>query len=242
MTACVSHPAIQRLQKMKIKKVFLTASLLFFCFVCKAQIIDNFDGTSIDTSLWEVSLPFGSSQVSQANGAVTLISRGGLNTVASFAGSEDIQGRFQFSGNNDSFRIVFRSDLSFNSPTMEKSGMIVVFDQNGGVQIGESEISSLAIGTFDPSGWIDFRIADDGNAVNLYVNDASTPLLTASSSYRTGDRIGFYNREISGTAVDIDSLQIAVTPVPEPSALLGGAVMAVMGLWTVKFLRDEKRD
>jgi len=203
---------------MKTKEI-IAASLLLVCCRSYATPVtfDDFNDSSINTSLWNVSLPNSSSQVSEAGGNAVLVARGGLNTVASYSDSVDISGRFQFAGSLDHFRVVFRSDLSFNSPTFEKSGMIVVFDQDGQVQIGESEISTLALGTFNPNGWVDFRITDDGNNVKLFVNDLTTPLLTADSTYRTGDRVGFYNREFPFNTVDVDYLRVASVPDSTPT-------------------------
>lgn len=198
---------------MKTTKLFIAILFLLCGRSFATQItFDDFSGTSIDSSLWDVSLPYGASQVSETGGNAVLVNRGGLNTVASFSDSVDIQGRFKFAGALDHFRVVFRSDLSFNSPALDKNGIIVVFDQDGGVQIGVSEISSLAVGTFNPNGWIDFRITDDGNNVNLYVGGLTSPLLTANSSYRAGDRVGFYNREFSFNTVEVDYLRVASVP------------------------------
>jgi len=201
------------------------------------EITDNFDNGVIDTSLWGISLPFGGSQVQETGGNAVLTGRGGLNTLASFAGPVEIAGSFSFAGALDHFRIVFRSDLAFNSPTMERSGMIVIFAQAGEVQIGESEISSLAIGTFNPAGNVDFRILDDGTTVNLFVNDAVTPLLTAASSHRTGDKIAFYNREFPFNVLQIDHLQIS--SVPEAGlGIVGAATLAILLLFGQRRLRN----
>jgi hypothetical protein len=211
---------------MKTSSLTALFALLSAVSASAIQIADTFNDGVIDTSLWEISLPFGGSQVQETGGNAVLTSRGGLNTLTSFAGPVEIAGSFSFAGALDHFRVVFRSDLSFNSPTMERSGMIVVFNQDGEVQIGESEISSLAIGTFNPAGKVDFRILDDGTTVNLFVNDAVTPLLTADSSYRTGEKIGFYNREFPFNVLQIDRLQISSVPDTGPG--IAGTAAAVI--------------
>src|SRR5437660_11834486 len=113
----MSNPMI-----MKPQLLFL-AGLFSLCYSAFAvEISDDFNGETINSALWDVSLPFSTSQVYEAGGNAVLISRGGLNTVASFPDAVDIQGRFEFAASSDHFRVVFRSDLAFNSATMEKSG------------------------------------------------------------------------------------------------------------------------
>src|SRR6266496_1257918 len=118
--------------------------------------------------------PFWGSSVSESGGRGVLIQRGILNSVAALSNSLDIRGRFRFAGSNDHFRIVFRSDQQPIDSFGELGGMIIVMDQGGGVQIGESDISSLAsIGSF-PVGQnqdVDFRITDDGTNVSLFFNN-----------------------------------------------------------------------
>lgn len=204
----MSKPNIQKTVTQSLGFAIFLTSLLS----ASAKTFDNFDGVAIDTGIWDVSLPFGTSQVAESAGTAILQGRGGLNTRESFSESISIQGRFRFTSTHDHFRIVFRSDLAFNSPFMEKSGMIVVFDQGGDVQIGESEKSTLAISPYSSDSWVDFLLKDDGNLVQLYVNDLVTPLLTARTDYRTGDKVGFYNREFAFTRLEVEYFNVQSLP------------------------------
>src|SRR6266699_293695 len=78
-----------------------------------AGIRDDFNGDSINTNLWAVSLPFSSSKAYETNGHAVLESRGTLTTVAEFEPEIEIKGRFKFANSaSDHFRIVFRSNFS----------------------------------------------------------------------------------------------------------------------------------
>ena len=77
---------------------------------------------------------------------------------------------------------------------------------------------------------LNYRITDDGYNIAVYLENLSTPILTASTSFAPGNRIAF-NNGYSHNQISIDSIQI----VPEPSALS----LLVVGLGVV--LRRRRR-
>lgn len=193
-----------------MKKLLFAWVVSVSTFLQAQPIIDDFSSSSIATNFWNVELPFGSSDVTQTNGRVTLVGRGNLSPKSIFAGGVEIKGRFRFISLNDHLRIVFRSNLENVAPYNEKTGMIVIFDQNGNVILGQSNGASISTtGYALPSNTdIDFRIWDDGNTVKVYVTDLNNPLLTLSSSHRTGNKVSFYNREFASCRTELDFLEI----------------------------------
>lgn len=184
--------------------------LALSCLCAQGSTTDDFSGTQVDSTKWSTSLPFPDSSVSVQNGYAALTQRGGLTTVAPFPGGLEISGRFRFAGASDHFRIVFRSDLTELGPFKERSGVLVNFEQSGGISIGKSEISGLVSIPFEfqDNQDVDFRITDDGATVRVYINNSPTPLLSVATAHRTGTKVAFYNREIEGTRLEIDSLAV----------------------------------
>jgi nitrogen fixation protein len=77
--------------------------------------------------------------------------------------------------------------------------------------------------------WLEFRVIDDGSNVSLFLNDLTTPVITASTSFAPGTQIAFSNGWNDNT-VNLDY----VTVVPEPASL------ALCGLAAVVLLYQRK--
>ena len=197
-----------------------TILLIFCCLciagICRSQTVrDDFNDNAIDTTVWAVFTPFGSSQVSEAAGRAIFIGRGGLDTLASYPGAVEIKGRFRFAGSLDNFQVHLRSDLSLVGQFADKGGTTILFDQeNNIVRIAASDGGFLASRAFafQANTDVDFRITDDGSTVNVYVGDLVNPYLTGQTSVRQGNKLAFYNREFSFCRVEIDFLQIDGPP------------------------------
>jgi len=237
----------------------LTAVLAFITWQAAGQTLlyDDFNGSTINPSLWQASTPFSDSSITENGGSAVFQNRGRLLTTASFPAALDITGRFEFAGSiHDVFRIVTRTDGITSNPWAEFDHGIgfsfsIENDSNqtaGNVFIvthGWPGVSTeLARGTFPMAlnTFYDFRITDDGNNVALYVNDLVNPLLTASDSSVYGNAIGLSNREgggggswiSDGSVTELD--WINVSEIPEPS----GALLMVSGLGLLLVRRSVK--
>jgi hypothetical protein len=213
-----------------------------------AQLLhDDFNGTSIDTSLWQVSTPFANSSMTESGGNAVFENRGRLLSVASLPTSLDITGRFEFTGNvHDQFQVVLRTNGATTNPSAEfDNGIHFKFaiesdtgDTSNQVYISDLSYPNpevvLATGTFSLSlnTFYNFRITDNGTNLALYINDLAHPFLTATDSNSYGSQLGLYNREGNGSisAGSITQLDF-INVVPEPSSLsllvLGGFSVAV---------------
>ncbi len=194
---------------------------------------DDFDGASVDASLWTTSLPFpsgifGPSALNEAGGSLTFVNRGTLITKEAFS-AVDITGRFTITGEqSDKFKIVLRTDGSFCEPYAESAnGIAVRFGHIGynayNVEFEQRETPSNGIALANAVYPIalntayDFRITDDGSTIDFYIGDLDTPLLSATTAVDSGDRIVIYNgQNLAGPnrTTALDFIQI----VPEPAA------------------------
>ena len=198
-----------------LSSIFLTIS----CLASPAAIRDDFNDSTINPAIWETSLPFGDSQVSEADGYLLLRNRGGLIPSATFDMGIEIKGSFTLSHTLDVFKIYIRSDLSettgADSRYHEKLGVGFVFwadgraahlAHSGGITMGhvDGAINPLNVATT-------FRITDDGYRIRLFLNDSDTPIITGATTYRLGNRAIFYNRESVGSSFTtrIDYLEIS---------------------------------
>jgi hypothetical protein len=177
---------------------------------------DDFNDTAIDPATWQVSTPFPSSQVTEGNGRVIFVQRGGINTIATFPSGLEVSGRFKFTGTSDDFGIIIRSDLSFLDTTYyERQGIAIGFSQlNNNVNmgaIGQGVLLGIVSHTFTNNVDTDFRIVDDGFQIRLYLNNSPNPILTRSSTFRKGYKCAIYNREANGTRVELDFITIEGT-------------------------------
>jgi hypothetical protein len=175
-----------------------------------------------------------------------------VSTKQAFADGFDIIGKFRFDLNTDRFIVWTRTTgtPSTNPWKDVDSGSAFIFQQDGSiVSIGEWAVGGLA----NPAGvyttdancyyndltnksatlpsltWLDFRVTDDGYNLAFYINDLTTPQLTAVSSLTPGDKASF-NNGYNDNQVSLDSITIT-DAIPEPSTyallLLSGAASLV---------------
>jgi hypothetical protein len=208
----------------------------------RAQILfsDDFNGSTVNSNLWNVLLPYGDSSVTQGNGYVSVENNGRLTSVTNLPTNYEIDGRFLETANpHDNFKIVVRSDglrdgseargiaFQFNieNDTGETTNNLRIFsigNTNGDFTTPEVA-ASLTLDT-----WHTFRITDDGCNLALYFDGAATPNVTAQSKYAVGHLVTCYNREgldggssISANGItEIDS----VTVVSEPQLTIFTAI------------------
>jgi len=212
------------------------------------QIInDDFNGTAINTSTWQVLAPMGDSSMTVLGGSAVFFQRGILISNENMPSSYEIEGRFAFTGgSHDCFQINLRTDGAlmqdyFNFP----NDVYVQFSRRGGDdgdQTGNHNVYIESYGatygnyTFNNDAYCDFKIVDTGNLITLYLNDLVTPFLSLNSTAGSGHKIGIENRgyvpwwPTFDNQVKLEFLKVT-TSIPEPSSLsllaLGAAVVAL---------------
>src|ERR1700726_3530018 len=114
----------------------------------RAQLLhDDFNGTSIDPSLWQTSQPFSGSSITENGGNAVFDNRGRLITVGNFPPPITITGAFDITGaNSDEFKLVIRTDGTFVNDQFGESanGFIGRFRRNS--FFGGDEVSILKVG------------------------------------------------------------------------------------------------
>ena len=212
-----------------------------------ALFYDDFNDGMIDTGSWQASTPFGDSSITESGGNAVFLDRGRLLSLTSLPTSIDVTGRFTFTGNvRDEFKILTRTDGTTTNPFGEFDlGISFRFQiqDDGGSTTNNIKIfrhgypgasPALALGTFGLAlnTAYDFRITDNGTDLALYINNLTTPFLTATDSTVIGNRLGIYNREGSGGGSSISDGSVTrldyVQVVPEPSTALFGALSALV--------------
>jgi hypothetical protein len=233
-------------RKNKNMKIKLLSSLALACSLsCEAHaqtiLSDNFNGNTINPSLWQVSTPFSDSSMTEANGFAVFENRGRILTANAMPTDIDITGSFEFTGNiHDHFSIVTRTDGSTSNPNGyfndgitfgfeiqndlgQTANNITISDFNYPANTGTVLVSTAYAMSLDTL--YNFQITDNGSNLALYINNFTTPILTATDSSVYGDQIGLYNREgtgggssiSAGSIVQLDYLNVQA--VPEPSAV-----------------------
>ena len=219
-----------------------------FCFFCvcllspyaNAQsLFDDFNASSVNGSLWNVILPFGQSSISESGGFLTTTGRGTLATVAGFDSPLTISGNVTLNNQNEHFYTILRTDLSLwpaGASYHEITGIVVGFsaDANqisiGQLTAGQDNPIFLALGSFNftVGQAYNFEITDDKTTVTLAIN--GTELLSGSSTFASGNLIGFSSREFGDTSSSLDF--VSIQPVPEPStvAMFGVGILALLGM------------
>ena len=226
---------------MKTKVGILSLACLYLSLIqATAQsLYDDFSGTSVNTNLWNVSLPFGQSQVAEGGGFLTTTGRGTLSTVAAFSAPYTISGSVELNNSYEHFGTTLRSDLvattaSGLSQYDVLTGIYVEFSADG------NQVSIQEIDQGDPNPPIlvetnfaftigllyDFAITDTGTAVSLDINDSE--LVSADTIFSTGNQIAFQSREFDDTSSSIQYIDIAPTPEPTSLALMGAAVASLL--------------
>ena len=208
-------------------KILLCLSLFFINQIQAQSLNDNFNGTTVDTSLWSVILPFSQSQVTESGGFLTTVGRGILATTAGFSSPYSISGAVTLNNSLEHFQVILRSDLSYDTASGisqydELDGIHVSFSADGGqISIQQFDGSNpnppiLAEENynFTVGQLYDFSITDTGSEVSLAIDGQN--LISSDTIFGTGNQIAFYSREFSGTSSSLDYVSIA--PVPEPSS------------------------
>ena len=204
------------------------------CSYAATSIFDNFNDGVIDTTKWQVLLPFGNSQIVENNGYVQSISRGVLGTKDDVDSNIQISGKFMFVAQDP--KISFRSDLSSWDGYGERTGVTIAFGlggQNIRIEGRWGDGSSGTIGVERPYAWqsgiyYDFQINDDGNFIEVLINGSS--VVSGSTNQRMGNRVGFFGNEMGGMTAQFDD--VSIQGVPEPSSLsllLAGGLVALAG-------------
>ena len=198
-----------------------------FCFVVallpqggSAQttiLRDDFNGTQVNTNVWEVRKTFSDSDVTVGGGNVVLLNRGKLVTRASFANNIEIRTRFAFTGNpNDVFDVWWRTDGDENPASGNNSREFVRgvrlhcqiidvglewYDHPVNVGARVRFNANLVANTF-----YDVLVRDDGTNIQAWVgNTNGRPVLTLSITNRFGSKVGMYNREGAGNGSSISA-------------------------------------
>lgn len=229
----------------RVSFTFLAVTVaLSLASTARAQtLFDDFNGTQINTAIWQLQFKDSSSSVTESGGKVTFKSRGQLITLGSFTGSLgqrlDIRGSLAFTGGSDDFfSVVTRTDGVMMDPWGNPAGVLAYIGPgglgidnfiNGSPATVEASLAlPLEMNTYYP-----FRITDDGTTFSIYVSDLNTPALSAVDTYSVGSHIAFYDRETYANynqtpGVSLDYISIAV---PEPGTLalllLGSAGLAL---------------
>jgi hypothetical protein len=229
---------------MKVK-LLLGLGLLYANQVWAQSLYDDFNGTTVNASIWNTVLPFGQSQISEFGGYLTTTGRGTLETVAGFASPYAISGTVTLNNPDEHFEVTMRSNLQPGYQSTDGT----FYDELTGVKVEFSgDGQEISIQEFTPSAWYlladvsypisvgqpyDFEITDTGSDIALSVN--GNDLLSAATSYATGNQIALQSREFSNTSSSLDFVQI--TPVPEPSgmALLGLGAGLTFGIRKCQF-------
>ena len=210
----------------------IKAIFILYATSCKAQVLfeDSFGGTSLDTSKWEVVLPFESSSVSVNNGYVLSQDRGQIITKQNFGFPYTLSGSFSSSFSDDLIGVTLRTSGSNLGRELwgAASGLGVGFWMAGFINMGESGFDEIPGSrhpfAFELNQTYNFSIHDNGNSVTVKINDIE--IMSVVTSYSTGSRIAFDSRETGGN-VSYSNIQV----VPEPSAVsllavaLGGLAM-----------------
>jgi hypothetical protein len=215
---------------------------LFLCASLQAEALftDNFDGSAVDSSLWNVNVPYSDSGVRIENGEIVFRNGGSIITKYTVPTSSIMSGSFRFTGSMwDRFSINLRANgaLRFNSYGTYSSDIYVELQHTGGESggplanitishdgVAHSERTKLGVnGRFNAGTVYNFKIEDDGSLIKLFVEDLVSPILTATTSTRDGYYIALGNREGSANGSSISAgseLRLgSISIIPEPSAL-----------------------
>ena len=222
---------------MKIK--ILLGLVCFSINQLQAQnLSDNFNGTTVDTNLWTVILPFGQSQISESGGYLTTTGRGTLATVSGFDSPIIISGKVTMNSQFEHFDTMLRTDLSVFPPLAqyhELNGIGVIFSADGNqISIqqftpGEQNPILLGLGSFSftVGQAYDFTITDDKNIITLSID--GNQLLSGASTFASGNLIAFESREFGGTSSSLDFVSIQSVPEPSSFALAGLGILGLIG-------------
>src|ERR1043166_2077185 len=164
-----------------------------------ANLNDNFDGSSIDPSLWQTSEPFPSSSISESGGYAVFENRGRLIAVHNYSTPMTITGAFKITGSNtDEFQVILGTDGTFVNDQFQDSanGFSIRFRSDS--FFASDEVSIREIGGTLFSGWTGqlsmnteytFKIVDDGFVISVFLTDMTTPKAVVQSRDRKSTRL-----------------------------------------------------
>jgi hypothetical protein len=227
----------------------------FLALLCSASLkadvllTDSFDGTGLDSSKWDVLLPFGNSSISVQNGILSSVNSGKILPKTSFTGPITISGTFNLKSRSSVFQVALRSDgqVPANNPYGVLSGIQIGFlnDDTTGTgnqssliwvqEWGSNYERSVVKNYLTPVGlnvFENFSIVDDGYQISVFLNGVQ--VISTSTNYTQGSRIAFAGREsLAGISqTDIGELQI----IPEPSSL-SLLMLGALGLASRRLLK-----
>lgn len=204
------------------------ASILFIVGASlqgQTLLTDDFTGTTINTSKWSTILPQNGASVVQSNNSVTTSTRGILASVGQFTGQIIISGTVTMLSPIEHFNIAFRTDLSGQNgnAAADRSGVFVSFSNDGKQisiqQTGANTTVNLPVASypFVTGKPYSFTITDTGSVITLSINGVQQ--ITGTTSYRIGNNIAFYSRELSGCSTRIDGISVSVLPTVQPTVI-----------------------
>lgn len=228
--------------------------LVLVACLCLAQavwgqaLVDDFNGNTINTSVWNIFNPgFGNGSLSESSGVLTF-KNGSYITTANEFNMPVISGKFSFSGwEYDRFNILLRSDgVTIDSGWQDPiGGLMVQFTPSSNPDFGATQTLHFydlpsgynQLGTAAPfiamNTYYDFKIVDTGNLISVFWDNNTTPIFSYSTSVSYGNFIQIGNREQAAGSwpppyyANLDWISI----IPEVSSLslfaLGG-VLAVI--------------
>ncbi len=201
------------------------------------RLSDDFNGNSINSSLWNVSLPFGGSSATESGGNLTIMDRATVYSKQGFNTPYQISGIYQTTSpgttnEQEQFDVYFESNFSLFAPLASyavPTGVMVDFNTlNPSIQQFDSNDTADSIILAEtttplPDGIpYNFDITVNGSLVNVYVNNDL--LLSAESTLATGNQVGFEDGIFAGDSTSINSIQVSTIPEPGTYGLFFGIV------------------
>lgn len=208
---------------------------------------DNFNGASLNSSLWTIGAAMGNSSVVQAGGLLTSNNAGYLISSGSYTGSLELETAITLSGTNTSGALAWKTDGTFplGISSHNTSGIaVVLFNESQTAAIfvkdkitGENS-TYTSVPYFLPLGTsIPLRILDSGSSVSVFLNGSSTP--TVSLSYNPdvvgpNGKLEFFSRDSVYTpgavGASMDFINVYSTPdLPNTLVLFSISVIGVIG-------------
>ncbi len=196
---------------------------------------DTFPGTSLNTSNWSAITPVPGSSVAVNNGLV-LTDGGAVLTQTGFPSAIRIDMSFEFTGTQlDSFKLDTRTDgaMLLNNSGEFDQGIRVSFrmmsdtgQTSDNVELDDIDYPTgqtlLGTGTFAMAQdqTYNIELLETDTSVSLFIDDYSTPFLSAATTSSFGDLIGLNNREgalagsgiSEGSQVTIESFSVSAVP------------------------------
>ncbi len=221
--------------------------------VADAQTLlnDNFPGTSLNTSNWSAITPVPGSSVAVNNGLV-LTDGGAVLTQTGFPSAIKIDMSFEFTGTQfDSFKLDTRTDgaMLLNNSGEFDQGIRVSFRMMSdtgqtadNVELDDIDYPTgqtlLGTGTFamTQDQTYNIELLETNTSVSLFIDDFSTPFLTAATTSSYGDLIGLNNREgalagstiSEGSQVTVNSFSVSTVPESGPTVIYLGLVFSLL--------------